>query len=176
MQIRLHAHADISIGLARAGVEFERGIDVCALLHVDPESLLSGGRCGAGTLDQLREIRETEFAVEIEAQLRQLDGNFRWQVRVADAIEQIEIMRGDALRFGALGNIFAELRQQRGDAAFGAAARAAASASSAFSPGMNRAAAARTKPKRGARSRSQRLSDAFTSMRRIKFIERSSQA
>src|SRR5277367_2799370 len=51
-----------------------------------------------------------------------------------------------------------------------ASVRAAASASSGFSPGMNRAAAPRTKPKRGARSRSQRLSDAFTRMRRIKFI------
>src|SRR6202050_670750 len=51
-----------------------------------------------------------------------------------------------------------------------ASVRAAAIASSGFSPGMNRAAAARTKPKRGEWSRSQRLSEARTSIRRIKFI------
>ena len=94
---------------ARAGIKLERGFHVGALLHVNPQSFFRCGRCLSGTLDELREIRKTEFAVEIEAQLGQLHGDFRGQVHGADEIEEIEIVRGHVIGFGAFGNIFAEL-------------------------------------------------------------------
>ena len=87
------------------------------MLHVDPERFFSGS-----IFDELGEVGVTKLAIEIEAELRELDGNFGGESRRADALNKIEIVQRDCFGFGAVGDVFAEMREDGGDAVFSEAA------------------------------------------------------
>jgi len=69
-------------------------------------------------LDQLCEICETQFRVEVEPQLGEFHGNFGGRAAGVDAFENAEVMLGDRFGFRAIADVFAETREDCADAAF----------------------------------------------------------
>ena len=65
--------------------------------------------------EMLFQIFEAEIGRQIEAQLRELDGNFGGKIRVVNAVEHFQVMLGNAAGFGAVGNIFAEMGEDGAD-------------------------------------------------------------
>ena len=114
----MDAHAHIRVRLARAPKNFERRVHVGALLHVNPEGLFR-----RAMLEEFGNVRKAECAVEVQAKLCELHGNFRGQPGRANPLENLKIMLRDAFGFGAVGDVFAQMRQHRRDAVLGQRAR-----------------------------------------------------
>jgi hypothetical protein len=50
---------------------------------------------------------------KVQAKLRQLDGDFRLQPFLPDAVENFHVVLRDLLRFRAIADVFAEVRENR---------------------------------------------------------------
>src|ERR1700683_475037 len=97
VEIGLYANSHVWMGLARAAIKLQRRVHIGTLLDIDPQSFFC-----RRVFDQLCKISETEFLVQIETELREFYGDFSRKVRIANLIEDIEIMFGDFLSFGAV--------------------------------------------------------------------------
>ncbi len=112
VEVGLDAEADVRVGGAHLAVQVDRGLRVGASLHVDPDDAASAG----GVACERGEVRGGAFAAEIEAEVRQLEGDVRGQASLPDAVEHhavvVDDLRGDV---GA-GDVLAEAGEHGGDA------------------------------------------------------------
>ena len=109
-------------------------IDVRRALHVDPEEVVAL----LGALDQPIEVAVAQRRIQVEPELRRLDGDLRVEPRGRDLVEHVEVVSGDLLGLLDARDVLAEPRQDRVDALRLAAPSPRAIASSMVSPGMKR--------------------------------------
>ena len=116
-EIGLQADADVGIGFSGAAIQFEGDIHVGTLLHINPQCLVR-----RSVFQQRDEIFVTEFGIEIEAQLSELDGNFGAEPGGANTINHGAIMLRHKFRFRANHDVFAEVSEDGTNSVSGEAA------------------------------------------------------
>ncbi len=122
-------------------------------------------------LDDALQVALAQRPIEIEPKLSGLDRNVRVEAARRNLVEHLQVVLRDLLGFRRRRQVLAELSQDGRDAMRRDNSRAARSASSIRSPGMNRDTDRRTNPYRVAWSRSQAFVDPASSVFRIKLIE-----
>src|SRR5262245_12233348 len=83
----------------------QRSIEVRRAFHVDPDEVVPRF-C---TTRQSLQVGQADRLVEIETELRRLDGNLRSQTRGCDAVEGVEIMPRDFVGISRTREIFPKL-------------------------------------------------------------------
>ena len=99
----MQANADVGKDLAGAAVEIERGVNIVAGFHVNPDHAF-----GASILDDFCEVAIAQLQIEVEAQLSQLDGDFSAQAHHPYALQHLQIVCGNLFRLVGVGDVLAQ--------------------------------------------------------------------
>src|SRR3989454_7200009 len=96
-EVRLEAHADAGVRRPRPAEQLERDVHVAGFFHVDPEKRGCVGRAGG----ERAHVLETRRAVQVEAQVRELDGNLGGEPALPHAVEHLQVVVADSGPLGA---------------------------------------------------------------------------
>src|SRR5437879_4881691 len=102
MEIRLQAYANIRMCFQRATIEIQCYVHIIAGFHVHPDDEVFWRALNNG-----RQVFETKDWREIQAKLRQLNGNLSLHTSFLDSLQNFEIVFRNLLSLGAILDVFA---------------------------------------------------------------------
>src|SRR5260370_16589886 len=81
-----------------------------ALFHVNP---YRSARCGV--FQKCSQVRQAKILIQIEPELRQLDGDFHGKVTGSNTMENLQVMLGYSCGLALLRDVFSEMSQNSRD-------------------------------------------------------------
>ncbi len=94
--------------LAQLAEQLQRGRGVGRAFHVDPQP----AAVGAGRVGERAQVADAQLGIDIEAQLRRLDGDLALHPAGLDALERDHVMRQHGIGFGLVGDVLAQVRER----------------------------------------------------------------
>src|SRR5712691_11295108 len=87
-QVGLQTYADPLMGGADGLEQLQGWVHIAGLLHIDPQKRPGGGR----PRRQRQQVLEARLGIQVEAQVGELDGDFRGQLAPPDVLEHPQIV------------------------------------------------------------------------------------